>query len=810
MILKELNLISFGKFAKERFDLEDGLNIIYGENESGKTTIHNFIDGMFYGFLKPYAKRRNFLEEYEKYRPWSGKQYSGILRFSKEDKSYRIERDFSKGEAKVYDDLTGEDITKYIDTGEKIKIHLPGIHFFDFNSTVYKNTISIKQLGNKIDSSLSKEVKDRLANISTSLDDDISVRNAIGELENQLEDIGTERAYTRPYGRAKDRLSKLQEDRKRALENQEEYNRYIDESFSLKEKIEDEKHKINKLQTRLEKAQILDKKKTYEEGANIKRELEGMDNKIEKLKKYSDLSFDDYTEGLKLESDRGHLSKEVRDLTDKLNDIKDKLRNAKIESDEEIIEGIKAEELYKDMSSYEEIEDEKNKLILNSQKTKLELLNSELKSRLDKDKSSKTWGIILVLLTIGSLGLGFINIFLVLSAIPLGISTLYIQRTRNKSKIEIDDLILRIQDIKTLEDKNNERVVSIEYYQKEILLRYNCSSKAEFKRMYEDIRMEHMNEKNRVERIYELNQEKEQIIVDLENKENQGKKLLDRINAIILKNKSDTLEEFKEGLEKKKAYDDLIKDKENKTQILKKILGDTSLEKLKDELINYDSKYFEDAGRIDKVKIMDDIGDKEEALSTIRDKDARLEERIDNLNKEVKKLVEIEEEIDRLKNLIEDYDNRIEAINIAKDTIENISRDIHNQFAPIINREVGQMIALVTDGKYTQVKINDNLNVAVENPATKEIIDIDSLSGGTIDQLYFALRFSIVSSMRGENLPLILDDCFIQYDNRRLKNILEVLSKISEEKQILLFTCHHREKEILDSLGLKYNLINLA
>ncbi len=67
MILKELNLISFGKFQKKRFNLEEGLNIFYGENESGKTTIHNFIDGMFYGFLKPYDQKRYYLEEYEKY-----------------------------------------------------------------------------------------------------------------------------------------------------------------------------------------------------------------------------------------------------------------------------------------------------------------------------------------------------------------------------------------------------------------------------------------------------------------------------------------------------------------------------------------------------------------------------------------------------------------------------------------------------------------------------------------------------------------------------------------------------------------------
>ena len=199
MILKELNLISFGKFQKKRFNLEKGLNIFYGENESGKTTIHNFIDGMFYGFLKPYVRKRYYLEEYEKYRPWNGNQYIGILKLVKDDKKYRIERDFAKGEVKVYDELTGKDITDDIDVGEKIKVHLPGLYFFDFNTSVYKNTISIKQLGNKIDSTLSTEVKDRLANISTSLDDEISVKQAISHLEKELDKIGTSKAYTKPY-----------------------------------------------------------------------------------------------------------------------------------------------------------------------------------------------------------------------------------------------------------------------------------------------------------------------------------------------------------------------------------------------------------------------------------------------------------------------------------------------------------------------------------------------------------------------------------------------------------------------------------
>ena len=91
MIIKELNLIGFGKFNNRIIKLKDGLNIVYGENEAGKTTIHNFIHGMFYGFLKPYVTRTIYLEEHAKYAPWNQVQYSGIIRFNHDNRDYRIE-----------------------------------------------------------------------------------------------------------------------------------------------------------------------------------------------------------------------------------------------------------------------------------------------------------------------------------------------------------------------------------------------------------------------------------------------------------------------------------------------------------------------------------------------------------------------------------------------------------------------------------------------------------------------------------------------------------------------------------------------
>lgn len=69
MKIDELNIISFGKFKDKKITLSNGLNIIYGENETGKTTIHKFIEGMFFGFFKPYSKRKIYTDDYEKFFP---------------------------------------------------------------------------------------------------------------------------------------------------------------------------------------------------------------------------------------------------------------------------------------------------------------------------------------------------------------------------------------------------------------------------------------------------------------------------------------------------------------------------------------------------------------------------------------------------------------------------------------------------------------------------------------------------------------------------------------------------------------------
>ena len=177
MFIKELNLIAFGKFKNKIVSLDEGINIVYGENEAGKTTIHKFIEGMFFGFFRPYTKVKRYNDDYERYIPWGDREYKGTLKFYVDGNTYRLERNFLKGydEVKIFDDITGDDVTNLLEYDPVIKLPLPAPFLLGINnSVVYNNTISIKQLGSKTDEDLTKEVKDDLTNIGGSLDEDIS------------------------------------------------------------------------------------------------------------------------------------------------------------------------------------------------------------------------------------------------------------------------------------------------------------------------------------------------------------------------------------------------------------------------------------------------------------------------------------------------------------------------------------------------------------------------------------------------------------------------------------------------------------
>ena len=86
---------------------------------------------------------------------------------------------------------------------------------------------------------------------------------------------------------------------------------------------------------------------------------------------------------------------------------------------------------------------------------------------------------------------------------------------------------------------------------------------------------------------------------------------------------------------------------------------------------------------------------------------------------------------------------------------------------------------------------------------------VSQMSAGTEDQIYFSVRLAVSRIFFEENMPLFLDDSFAFYDDERLARTLRWLGERSGFTQILLFTCHHREAEILAKTGIPFTLHEL-
>lgn len=215
-----MQLIGFGKFRDRTIELSPGLNLLEGPNEAGKSTIQAFLTGMLYGFFQPGAKRRSYTPHRDKYQPWDGGSYRGVLVCRNEERTWRIERTFDKDSesVKVYDDLTGDDltldfayntVTRQVQVGEKL---------LGLSKTAFNNTANIAQMtcaSVAQESGFSAEVSDKLLSMMKTADSSLSLSAVIHQLDSKAEQIGSPKKSKTPYGieslREKELVEELEE-----------------------------------------------------------------------------------------------------------------------------------------------------------------------------------------------------------------------------------------------------------------------------------------------------------------------------------------------------------------------------------------------------------------------------------------------------------------------------------------------------------------------------------------------------------------------------------------------------------------------
>lgn len=200
IFIEELNIKSFGKFQNKIIKLAPTFNLIYGLNETGKTTIKNFIEGIFYGFDEGKV-RISFSNKRELYRPKSSYIYAGEMKIRKDDELYLLYRNFDNGDFRITNLIDNKEINL-----KKSDLNAPGKFFLGIDYDIYKSYISSEQI-QEISSDSKKKILEKLS--SSDVDYNFSVKNALEILDNRLRELGTDRAYTKPYYKTKEKIENL-------------------------------------------------------------------------------------------------------------------------------------------------------------------------------------------------------------------------------------------------------------------------------------------------------------------------------------------------------------------------------------------------------------------------------------------------------------------------------------------------------------------------------------------------------------------------------------------------------------------------
>ena len=176
----------------------------------------------------------------------------------------------------------------------------------------------------------------------------------------------------------------------------------------------------------------------------------------------------------------------------------------------------------------------------------------------------------------------------------------------------------------------------------------------------------------------------------------------------------------------------------------------------------------------------------------------------DNIDPKLEKLVHTEELLEIEQENLDKLQKRAEEYNLAKEILDEAYTEMKKNITPKFNQSLSKNIEKISNGKYKNIIINDNITVELEDG---RYVPAESLSIGTIEQIYLSLRLAIMNEITKEKLPVMLDEAFAYYDDERLEAALEFLSKI--DNQVIFFTCTDREKNLLDKKNIKYNYISL-
>ena len=233
MKIDDFKINNYGKIENSEVFLQNGINLIKGYNEAGKSTILSFLNSMLYGIDK--TKKGN-ISEYDKYLPWLSTNFSGSMNYRLDNgNNYYVFRDFKKITPIILD-RNRNDITLNFKQSKK------GIDFLEEQIGVDKKTFQNTSISYQklviLDDKNKAEMSGKLANLISTGEENYSYDDIIKRLNNkQLEEVGTSRTKKRPINNLEERILKLEQERREVLNIKDKKERMTEEREEMQKKF---------------------------------------------------------------------------------------------------------------------------------------------------------------------------------------------------------------------------------------------------------------------------------------------------------------------------------------------------------------------------------------------------------------------------------------------------------------------------------------------------------------------------------------------------------------------------------------------
>ncbi len=231
--------------------------------------------------------------------------------------------------------------------------------------------------------------------------------------------------------------------------------------------------------------------------------------------------------------------------------------------------------------------------------------------------------------------------------------------------------------------------------------------------------------------------------------------------------------------------------------------------------------------RMDEFRrLNDDINSSEDDISRLAQEISALQEKQNSCSEVIEKQQKLQWELEKKLELLSNYKTQMEvlrrtlaendrlaqeiaAIDLARETMTELSSSIRDSFGLYLNKTASELIDGITGGIYKSISIDENLNAFMNTPS--RLVPLEQLSSGTMDQIYLAMRLAaakLIQSEQEEQMPLVFDDSFALYDEDRLRSALRWLAG-AYDGQIIIFTCHQREAQMLTANQVAYHFISI-